>query len=133
MALVGKPGPWMALAGAGMCTGGRIMNHLTNHLSDPSTLVLMVGYQSRGSVGRALVDGAREVRIAGRKINVQARTHLFSGLRLRRWSIRLDSEKRPRLAERGRIRIAQGLVPRRPLTLEALLRSADGAGQRTRK
>jgi metallo-beta-lactamase family protein len=80
MALVRKPGPWMVLAGAGMCTGGRIMNHLTNHLSDPSTLVLMVGYQSRGSVGRALADGAREVRIAGRKINVQASTHLFSGL-----------------------------------------------------
>ena len=80
MSLAGKPGPWMVLAGAGMCTGGRIMNHLANHLPDPTTLVLMVGYQSRGSVGRALVDGAREVRIAGRKVNVQAKTHLFGGL-----------------------------------------------------
>jgi metallo-beta-lactamase family protein len=80
MALARKPGPWMVLAGAGMCTGGRIMNHLTNHLPDPTTLVLMVGYQSRGSVGRALVDGAREVRIAGRKVKVQAKTHLFGGL-----------------------------------------------------
>src|SRR6516164_2909270 len=56
-ALAEKPGPWMVLAGAGMCTGGRIINHLQNHLTDPTTLVLMVGYQSRGSVGRALVDG----------------------------------------------------------------------------
>jgi metallo-beta-lactamase family protein len=80
MALAGKPGPWMVLAGAGMCTGGRIMNHLQNHLSDPTTLVLMVGYQSRGSVGRALADGAKEVRIAGRKTGVRAKTHLFSGL-----------------------------------------------------
>jgi len=70
----------MVLAGAGMCTGGRIMNHLQNHLPDPSTLLLMVGYQSRGSVGRALLDGAREVRVAGRKIAVQARTHQFGGL-----------------------------------------------------
>lgn len=80
MALARKPGPWMVLAGAGMCTGGRIMNHLTNHLPDPTTLVLMVGYQSRGSVGRALLDGAKEVRIAGWKVKVQAKTHLFSGL-----------------------------------------------------
>jgi len=80
LALSRKPGPWMVLAGAGMCTGGRIMNHLQNHLSDPTTLLLMVGYQSRGSVGRALVDGANEVRIAGRKVQVRARTHLFGGL-----------------------------------------------------
>jgi metallo-beta-lactamase family protein len=70
----------MVLAGAGMCTGGRIMHHLQNHLGDPTTLVLMVGYQSRGSVGRALADGAKEVRIAGRKTEVRAKTHVFSGL-----------------------------------------------------
>jgi len=80
MALARKPGPWMVLAGAGMCTGGRIMNHLQNHLPDPSTLVLMVGYQSRGSVGRKLVDGAKEVRVAGRTVPVRAKTHIFSGL-----------------------------------------------------
>ena len=80
MALARKPGPWMVLAGAGMCTGGRILNHLQNHLPDPTTLVVMVGYQSRGSVGRALADGAKEVRIRGQKVKVQAKTHVFSGL-----------------------------------------------------
>jgi metallo-beta-lactamase family protein len=80
MALARKPGPWMVLAGAGMCTGGRIMNHLQNHLPDPTTLVLMVGYQSRGSVGRALAEGAKEVKIAGQRVKVQAKTHLFGGL-----------------------------------------------------
>jgi metallo-beta-lactamase family protein len=79
-ALANKPGPWMVLAGAGMCTGGRILHHLQNHLPDPTTLVLMVGYQSRGSVGRALADGAKEVRITGRTVPVRARTHLFGGL-----------------------------------------------------
>ncbi|HEY7293186.1 MAG TPA: MBL fold metallo-hydrolase [Vicinamibacterales bacterium] len=80
MALTRKPGPWMVLAGAGMCTGGRILNHLQNHLPDPTTLLLMVGYQSRGSVGRALADGAKEVRIAGQRVAVRAKTHLFGGL-----------------------------------------------------
>jgi metallo-beta-lactamase family protein len=80
LALARKPGPFMVLAGAGMCTGGRIMHHLQAHLPDPTTLVLMVGYQSRGSVGRALLDGAKQVRIAGSRVPVRATTHLFGGL-----------------------------------------------------
>ena len=79
-ALARKPGPWMVLAGAGMCTGGRIMHHLQNHLPDPTTLLLMVGYQSRGSVGRALVDGATDVKVAGMRVPVRARTHVLGGL-----------------------------------------------------
>jgi metallo-beta-lactamase family protein len=79
-ALARKPGPWMVLAGAGMCTGGRIMHHLQNHLSDPTTLMLMVGYQGRGSIGRAIVDGAKEVKVAGQKVQVRARTHVLGGL-----------------------------------------------------
>jgi metallo-beta-lactamase family protein len=79
-ALARKPGPWMVLAGAGMCTGGRILHHLQNHLPDPTTLLLMVGYQSRGSVGRALCDGAKEVRIAGQRVQVRATTHVLGGL-----------------------------------------------------
>jgi metallo-beta-lactamase family protein len=63
-----------------MCTGGRILNHLQNHLPNPTTLVLMVGYQSRGSLGRALADGASSVRIAGSTIPVRAKTHIFGGL-----------------------------------------------------
>ena len=80
MALAKKPGPFMVLAGAGMCTGGRILSHLQNHLGDPSTLVLMVGYQSRGSLGRKLADRETSVRIAGRLVHVRGRTHLFGGL-----------------------------------------------------
>ena len=80
MALAKRRGPFLVLAGAGMCTGGRILSHLQNHLGDPSTLVLMVGYQSRGSLGRALLDGATSVRIAGRSVPVRAKTHIFGGL-----------------------------------------------------
>lgn len=80
MALTNKPGPWMVLAGAGMCTGGRILHHLQHHLPDPSTLLLMVGYQGHGSIGRAIVDGAKSVRIHGKSVPVRARTHTFGGL-----------------------------------------------------
>ena len=78
--LARRPGPWMVLAGSGMCTGGRILHHLQNHLPDPTTLVLMVGYQSRGSLGRALLDGKKAVRVAGKRVPVAASTHVFGGL-----------------------------------------------------
>jgi metallo-beta-lactamase family protein len=80
-ALAKKPGPFLVMAGAGMCTGGRILHHLQNHLPDPTTLLMLVGYQSRGSLGRQLQDGADVVRIAGVRVPVRARTHMFSGLR----------------------------------------------------
>jgi metallo-beta-lactamase family protein len=79
-ALAKKPGPFLVMAGAGMCTGGRILHHLQNHLPDPTTLLLMVGYQSRGSLGRQLQEGATSVRIAGERVTVRARTHMFGGL-----------------------------------------------------
>jgi metallo-beta-lactamase family protein len=73
-------GPFLVLAGAGMCTGGRILHHMANHLGDPSTLLLMVGYQGYGSLGRQIVDGAKTVRIYGRTVAVRAKTHTFGGL-----------------------------------------------------
>ena len=45
-----------------------------------SPLSFWLCYQSRGSVGRALADGAKEVRIAGLKVPVRARTHVLGGL-----------------------------------------------------
>jgi metallo-beta-lactamase family protein len=79
-ALAKKPGPYLVLAGSGMCTGGRILNHLQQHLPNPATLVLLVGYQSRGSVGRAIADGAKSVKIAGQTVDVRAKVHTFGGL-----------------------------------------------------
>jgi metallo-beta-lactamase family protein len=75
-----KPGPWLVMAGSGMCTGGRIMGHLQNHLPDPTTLLLMVGYQARGSVGRAILEGAKSVRINGVNVGVRAKAHMLGGL-----------------------------------------------------
>jgi metallo-beta-lactamase family protein len=73
-------GPCMIMAGAGMCTGGRILHHFRHNLSRPQTTVLMVGYQGHGSLGRMLVDGKKTVTIFGEKIPVRASVHTFGGL-----------------------------------------------------
>jgi metallo-beta-lactamase family protein len=79
-ALNDLPGPLMVMAGAGMCTGGRILHHFRHNLARPETTVLMVGYQGHGSLGRMLVDGKESVTIFGEKVPVRASVHTFGGL-----------------------------------------------------
>jgi len=73
-------GPCLIMAGSGMCTGGRIMHHLLHNLPKPETTVLIAGFQSRGSLGRALVDGKTLVTIHGQKVPVRASIQTMGGL-----------------------------------------------------
>ena len=79
-ALNDHPGPCLIMAGAGMCTGGRILHHFRHNLSRPETTVLFVGYQGHGSLGRMIVDGKKSVNILGQKTAVRASVHTFGGL-----------------------------------------------------
>lgn len=67
------------LSASGMCEGGRILHHLRHNLWKPETDVLIVGFQARGTLGRALVDGAKTVRIFGEPIAVKARISTLGG------------------------------------------------------
>jgi metallo-beta-lactamase family protein len=62
-----------------MCTAGRVLHHLKNHLWKPETHVVIVGYQADGSLGRMLVQGEKTVQIHGEKIAVKARVHTLGG------------------------------------------------------
>jgi metallo-beta-lactamase family protein len=65
-------GPKIIIAGSGMSHGGRILGHEKRYLEDPTTTLLLVGYQSVGSLGRLLHDGAKKVRIEGTDVKVRA-------------------------------------------------------------
>jgi metallo-beta-lactamase family protein len=64
--------PAIVVSSSGMATGGRVLHHLERALPDPRNTVLFVGFQAEGTRGRALVDGASEVKIHGRIIPVAA-------------------------------------------------------------
>ncbi len=70
----------MIIAGSGMCTGGRIKHHLKHNLWRRETHLMLVGFQAAGTLGRALVDGARRVRLWGETVAVNAQVHTVGGM-----------------------------------------------------
>ncbi|MEE4192584.1 MAG: MBL fold metallo-hydrolase, partial [Halieaceae bacterium] len=67
------------IAGSGMCNGGRIRHHFKHNLWRKGAHVVIVGFQARGTPGRALVDGARHLKVAGEDIAVRAEVHTLGG------------------------------------------------------
>ncbi len=78
-AIKSQKGAKIIIAGSGMSHGGRIRRHEREYLDEKNTTVLLVGYQSVGSVGRLLQDGARTVMIDGEKVKVRARIETIQG------------------------------------------------------
>lgn len=67
------------MAGAGMCTGGRIRHHLRHNLWRPESSIVFVGYAAAGTLGRRIIDGTKEVQLFGEDIPVRAQIHTING------------------------------------------------------
>jgi metallo-beta-lactamase family protein len=65
-------GSAVIIAGSGMCTGGRIKHHLVRNVARPESTIRFVGYQAEGTLGREIMQGARQVRILGHMLPVKA-------------------------------------------------------------
>jgi len=78
-AILHAPNPKIVIAGSGMSNGGRILHHELNYLGDPTNTLLLVGYQSVGTLGRQIRDGAKSVQIYHQNVSVKARIEYIDG------------------------------------------------------
>ena len=74
------PGPRIIISASGMLTSGRVLHHLKRLLPDEKNLILLVGFQAAGTRGRAMMEGARTIRVHGEDVPVRARFIPIGGL-----------------------------------------------------
>ncbi len=86
-AIMRQPNPKVIISSAGMSHAGRIIHHEKHYLEDPNNMILFVGYQSVGTLGRIIQDGAKHVKILGKELDVKAKVVTISG-----YSAHKDSE-----------------------------------------
>ncbi len=72
--------PKVILSASGMCEAGRIRHHMKHNLWRPESTILFVGYQSKGTLGRKIIDGAPTVKLFGEEIRVRAQIETLEGI-----------------------------------------------------
>lgn len=82
------PGPKIVIAGSGMSNGGRVHEHQKFMLPDEKSTLLIVGYQSAGSLGRRLIEGEKNVRLMGEETHVRCTVKAIYG-----YSAHMDGEQ----------------------------------------
>ena len=74
-------GPMVIVAASGMCEGGRVVHHLKAAVGDPRNIILIVGFQAEGTLGRRLVEHKDDtVKMLGEEVRLEARVHTINAL-----------------------------------------------------
>ncbi len=89
-------GQKIIIAGAGMSHGGRIGRWERQYLPDPSTTLIIVGYQAPGSPGRHMAEGASHVRLGGQDVRIRGKVEILEG-----WSGHADRDELLDFAEQS--------------------------------
>ena len=72
-----KVEPRIIISSAGMMEGGRILHHLANHVEDPRTTLLFVGYAAQYTLARYIMDGVKDIKIYGEPYKVKCKMQIL--------------------------------------------------------
>lgn len=72
--------PKIIIAGSGMAAGGRVLTYFEKYLGDENATILLVGFQAEGTRGRALLEGATEIKMRGKFYAVKAHMENIEGV-----------------------------------------------------
>jgi metallo-beta-lactamase family protein len=121
-AIHSRKGSKIILAGSGMSNGGRVVGHDHYVLPDKNSTLLIVGYQSVGSLGRKLAEGAKKVELHEETVPVKARVETMYS-----FSAHMDSEQLLEFANKASEKVEEVFV------VEGELASAMFLTQRIRE
>lgn len=116
--------PCIILSASGMCETGRILHHLANNINNPRNTILIVGFQAANTLGRRLVEKAKQVRIYGEPYDVKAKVAVLNGFSAHADCDELDATVRPQ-AKRCRTAI---LIHGEPDQAEAMAKRMRAMG-----
>lgn len=72
--------PKIVIAGSGMASGGRVLAYMSRYIGDKNSCILLAGYQAKGTRGRALLEGAEEIKMFGKYFPVKASIQNLEGI-----------------------------------------------------
>jgi metallo-beta-lactamase family protein len=75
-----KAGPMVIMSASGMCEGGRVTHHLIHSIGDAQNMIVLTGFQARGTLGRKILEGAPKVTIFNDEFELRAKTYFMAGL-----------------------------------------------------
>ncbi len=129
-ALNGRGGPMIVISASGMCEGGRVLHHLKHSIQNPTTLILLVGYQAQMTLGRRILEGAERVRIYGQELEVKARIRKMNAMSAHADRDDLLHYLKPVSSTCGKIFVVHG-EPRASASLADALRGSGCADVKT--
>lgn len=121
-----RSGALILISASGMCESGRILHHLRHSIENPTTLILIVGFQAEHTLGRRLLEGASTVRILGDEWTVRARVRKMNAMSAHADRNDLKHYLEPILRTCGKVFVVHGEA-RAADSLASLLRTSGCA------
>jgi len=75
-----QKGPMIIISASGMCEGGRVTHHLIHSIEDENNMIILTGFQARGTLGRKILEGAERVSIFNNNYALKAKVYFMGGL-----------------------------------------------------